>query len=199
MYGYSAAEAQHMNYEVLVPEEERARFCGRLAAIARGEKVESLEVRRRTKNGGMLDVWLTFTKLADDRGRSTGVATTERDITDRKQSEKELKAALGRLEEADRRKSAMFHELLEVAPDAMLIAGSDGTIKFVNSQLLRMFGYEREELLGKPVETLVPDRFRDLHLQHREHFAVEPRSGTSHRGSSSRCGCASNCKRRSCC
>ena len=115
MYGYSAAEARHMNYEALVPEEERARFRGRLAAIARGEKGESLEVQRLTKDGRILDVRLTFTKLADDRGRPSGVATTERDITDRKHADKELKAALGRLEEADRRKNEFLgmlsHEL----------------------------------------------------------------------------------------
>jgi len=115
MYGYSAAEAIQMNYEALVPEEHRGDFRSRLAAIARDEKVESLEVRRRTKDGRVLDVWLTFTKLADDRGRPTGVASTERDITDRKRAEKELKAAMGRLEEADRRKneflSMLSHEL----------------------------------------------------------------------------------------
>jgi len=115
MYGYSAAEAQQMKYEVLVPEENRAQFRGRLAGIARDEKVESLEVQRRTKDGRMLDVWLTFTKLPDDRGRPVGVATTERDVTDRKRSEEELKAALGRLEEADRRKNefltVLSHEL----------------------------------------------------------------------------------------
>src|SRR5262249_25971419 len=115
MYGYSAAEAQQMKYEALVPEENRAQFRGRLAGIARDEKVESLEVRRRTKDGRILDVWLTFTKIPDDRGRPVGVATTERDVTDRKRSEEELKAALGRLEKADRRKNefltVLSHEL----------------------------------------------------------------------------------------
>jgi two-component system CheB/CheR fusion protein len=111
MYGYSAAEAQQMSYEALVPEEDRAQFRGRLAAIARDEKVESVEVRRRTKSGRILEVSLTFTKLADERGRPTGVATTERDITDRKHAEEELKAALARLEEADRRKNEFLNML----------------------------------------------------------------------------------------
>ena len=69
---------------------------------------------------------------------------------------------------------AMFRELLEAAPDAMMIARSDSTIALVNGQLHRMFGYEREELLGKPVEILVPDRFRGVHLQHRERYFGEP-------------------------
>ncbi|HEX9290045.1 MAG TPA: histidine kinase dimerization/phosphoacceptor domain -containing protein [Anaeromyxobacteraceae bacterium] len=71
---------------------------------------------------------------------------------------------------------AMFRWVLEAAPDAMMIARFDSTIALVNGQLHRMFGYEREELLGKPVEVLVPDRFRGIHLQHRERYFGEPRT-----------------------
>ena len=84
MYGYSEDEALKMNIEALVPENERSQARGFLKAIKRGEEIVSLEVKRRTKDGRLLDVWLTITKLVDDQGRPVAVATTERDITGHK-------------------------------------------------------------------------------------------------------------------
>lgn len=68
-----------------------------------------------------------------------------------------------------------FRALLESAPDAMVIVDASGTITLVNAQTERLFGYKREELLGKPVEVLMPDRFRRNHLGHREQYAKVPR------------------------
>jgi two-component system CheB/CheR fusion protein len=66
MYGYTEAEALGMNIETLVPPEARKAALGFLDSIKRGELVESLEVRRKTKGGRILDVGLTTTKLVDD-------------------------------------------------------------------------------------------------------------------------------------
>ena len=60
-----------------------------------------------------------------------------------------------------------FRGLLEAAPDAMVIVDDTGIIRLVNAQTEALFGYDREELLGRPVEMLVPDRFRDQHTAHR--------------------------------
>jgi len=65
--------------------------------------------------------------------------------------------------------------LLEAAPDAMVITAGDGRIVRVNSQTERLFGYSREELVGQPIEVLVPERFRGLHPAHRAAYAGEPR------------------------
>jgi PAS domain S-box-containing protein len=91
MYGYSKDEALQMNVEALVPEEGRAQARGFLETIARGEEVASLEVSRLTKDGRTLEVWLTTTKLVDDQGRAVAVATTERDVTERKRAEEALR------------------------------------------------------------------------------------------------------------
>lgn len=64
--------------------------------------------------------------------------------------------------------------LLEAAPDAMVVVGRDGTILLVNAQTERLFGYRRDELLGRPLETLVPRRFRSRHISLRAEFAVAP-------------------------
>jgi PAS domain-containing protein len=65
-----------------------------------------------------------------------------------------------------------FRALLESAPDAMVIVDGAGTIRLVNAQTEAVFGYRREELLGRPVEILVPGRFRADHPAHRTGYAA---------------------------
>ncbi|MFD5255387.1 PAS domain S-box protein [Streptomyces bobili] len=60
-----------------------------------------------------------------------------------------------------------FRGLLEAAPDAMVIVDDRGTVRLVNAQTEALFGYRREELLGHPVDLLLPHRFRDQHIAHR--------------------------------
>ncbi|GHF34628.1 MULTISPECIES: PAS domain S-box protein [Streptomyces] len=66
---------------------------------------------------------------------------------------------------------ARFQGLLESAPDAMVIVDDTGTVQLVNAQTEAVFGYCREELLGRPVEILVPRRFRGQHPAHRRDYA----------------------------
>jgi PAS domain S-box-containing protein len=69
-----------------------------------------------------------------------------------------------------------FHGLLEGAPDAIVIADAHGTIVLVNGQAERLFGYDRLELIGKPVETLIPERYRANHPHHRATYFVDPKA-----------------------
>lgn len=75
-----------------------------------------------------------------------------------------------------RRAEAKFRALLEAAPDAMVIGDSDGRIVLVNAQTEKLFGYPRAELLGQPVEMLMPERFRGRHVGHRDGYAHQPRT-----------------------
>lgn len=68
----------------------------------------------------------------------------------------------------------LFRSLLEAAPDAILIVNRHGLIKLVNSQVERMFGYSRDELLGQTMEILVPDLLKERHVAHRADYAAAP-------------------------
>ncbi|WP_348820047.1 EAL domain-containing protein [Fontimonas sp. SYSU GA230001] len=76
---------------------------------------------------------------------------------------------------AERRKDEdRFRRLLESAPDAMVIVDREGRIVLVNAQTERLFGYARSELIGQPVEILVPERLAKVHRGHRDHYLQHP-------------------------
>jgi len=67
-----------------------------------------------------------------------------------------------------------FVGLLEAAPDAMVCADASGQIALVNAQAERLFGYRRDELVGQPVELLVPEAARAVHPDHRAVYVADP-------------------------
>jgi len=105
----------------------------------------------------MTEVSYNASIFLDAAGKLQGVFAAARDITERKRAEEK------------------FRGLLESAPDALVIVNKQGEIVLVNSQTERLFGYARAELLGKPVETLVPERFRNRHPEHRSGYFSDPR------------------------
>ena len=80
MYGYSKAEALTMNVRDIVPKGKEKETLGLIKKVKKGEDITSFKTKRTTKDGKILDVWLTVTKLADPEGNPVQMATTERDL-----------------------------------------------------------------------------------------------------------------------
>jgi PAS domain S-box-containing protein len=68
-----------------------------------------------------------------------------------------------------------YEKLLESAPDAMVFVNPEGKIVFVNAQLERLFGYSQEELTGKDIEILIPERYHAHHRRHVADYFTSPR------------------------
>ena len=83
LYGWNEAEALTMNSLEMMPANARAEAITLYQRLSKGENLRSFESQRITRGGKILDIWITLTALVDDAKQPVGVATTERNITDR--------------------------------------------------------------------------------------------------------------------
>jgi len=127
--------------------------------------VGDVDFRLRRRDGGDLWVIIRSTPLLDSQGRYAGLLAMFTDITERKRTEEERAQLLARAEaaRAQAKAEARFRELMEAAPDAILQIDRQGQIVLVNRTTEKLFGYRRDELVGKSVEILIPSRFRERH------------------------------------
>jgi PAS domain S-box-containing protein len=105
-----------------------------------------------------------------------GTVTILADNSRQRRSEREIQGLMEQAEQAltQARADRRFRALLEAAPDAIIEADRDGRILTLNAVTEQLFGFTREELLGQPVETLVPDHARARHSGHRAGYEAHP-------------------------
>ncbi len=121
----------------------------KLMEIAPTGRLTNLEVDVRTMDGSTIPVSFSLGLMHDKQNKITGVLAVARDMREHRSLINSLVAARTR-----------FQELLEFAPDAIILANQEGVITLVNSQTEKLFGFRRDELLGQSVEVLTPERLR---------------------------------------
>lgn len=164
LYGWTSPEAVgRVSHEILQttfpePQEELAR------KLERDGHWEG-ELMHRTRRGQrvtLLSRWIRELGVAEPHVMETSVDMSER----------QQRVAAEEATRLERR----FRQLLEAAPDAIVEVAADGKIVLINRVAEEMFGYVRDELLGQPVDVLVPDAIRRMHYRHRDGYLEQPKT-----------------------
>jgi PAS domain S-box-containing protein len=150
----------------------------RLEAQLQGGPRESAELLSRRKDGTTLPVEVRSAPWRDEQGEPKGAVLIVSDMTARQALQRELMELTEQESEARRtvRAERRFRELLEAAPDAILEVDRDGRVVMTNRAAEEMFGYSREELLGRSVDQLIPKNLRETHQRHRANYWDAPRT-----------------------
>lgn len=106
--------------------------------------------------------WVSTTKvpLPDEQGNIIGTVGISHDITSQKEAE------------------ANFRRVIDAAPNPLVVVNGEGHIEFVNTVTISLFGYEKEELIGKRIEILIPERLRHEHEVQFSQYLKHPTSRT---------------------
>jgi PAS domain S-box-containing protein len=169
MFGYARQELIGQAVELLIPERFHSVHPKHRRAYSSQPRVRAmgagLELFGRRKDGTEIPVDIMLSPLGMAEGHR--LLAVVRDISHKKLAEQAL-----------RRSEQQFRSLFEFSPDAIVVASREGKIAEVNTQVEKVFGYSRSELLGQPIEILIPERFRETHPKHRADYAAHSRVRT---------------------
>lgn len=161
LFGYKAQEIIGKPNALLIPRESLAEETAVTERLYYSLRIQHYETVRLTKSGAKLQISLTVAPLKDEHGVVIGAVKIARDISRHKE-----------LEETAARLRLVF----EAAPNGMVMVNERGVITMVNSQMERLFGYARAEMLGQTIELLLPERFRGSHPGQRAEFFDFPQT-----------------------
>lgn len=164
VFGYHAEEALGLTLESLIVPEGGVKEEEAVLREAVKSGRSTFESIRSHKDGSLVYVVVTCKPVFNAEGELDHVAYSKKDIT-------HLKV----LRDA-KLVEAKFRDLLESTPDAIIMANPTGRIVLATSQAVKLFGYEYSELLGQPVDLLLPERYRSVHVGHRANYFGQPRT-----------------------
>lgn len=164
--GYEAEEFFGKSYaELFTPEDQASGRPARLLAEATVRGSVRDEGWRIRKDGSRFWCVAVLTALKHEDGSLLGFGEIAKDTTAQHDAVEEL-----------RRSEERFRQLLEMAPDAIVIVDGSGNIVRINAKTERLFGYRPDELLDQKIEILMPERFRARHPQQRDGFISSPQA-----------------------
>jgi PAS domain S-box-containing protein len=131
LFGFTAEEAIGKSIDIIVPDDHRAELRIILAKIRGGENVDHHETVRQTRDGRRIDVSFSISPIKSPSGAIIGACKIARDVTGHRLAEENLKLAV------------------ETSASGILMTDPVGHIVMVNSEIEKLFGYRREELLGR--------------------------------------------------
>ncbi|MFY9509720.1 MAG: PAS domain S-box protein [Rubrivivax sp.] len=163
IFGHAEAEALGRRYsELVVPEDRRDDDERQRAAASNGEVLHQRATLRCRHDGALLYADCSTRALHAADGRLRGWLISTRDVT-----ALTVERDAGWLEDR-------YRDLLEWVPDAIVIANEIGRIVLFNSQSETMFGVPRAEMIGRPIESLLPQRYGAAHVGHRLRYQHKP-------------------------
>jgi PAS domain S-box-containing protein len=143
--------------------------------------VPKYDIRRPEAEGGGFEErhWnLVNSPVFGEGGRVAYIIHHVEDVTDKVLLKRQQGEQARAFRELSVRAQERYSQLLDTAPDAMVVVGDDRRITLVNVQTERLFGYPRAELIGQPLTLLIPERFRHAHAGHEARFFSKPSSRT---------------------
>jgi PAS domain S-box-containing protein len=152
LYGYSAEEVRGRPITLLAPPDRRDEIPQILERLKRGERIERLETVRVSEDGKLIDVSLTISPIKDGAGTITGASTIARDITGRKEADKERESLL----ERDRAAQEQVRNILESISDGFYALDRQWRYTYVNQRAARLARRPREELIGSNIWETFP-------------------------------------------
>ena len=168
MFGWRSEEVLGKPIPTIPPDRQQE-FHQLLDSQLHGSGQTGYETVRVSKDGRLLPVSLWTAPLRDAEGRIKGKLSVIVDITERENLMSRAQAA-----RAEAVASERFRNLLEIAPDPILEVDGEGKIVLSNNEAEKLFGWTRDELIGRPVEDLIPERYRGTHFRNRDHYAAHP-------------------------
>ena len=162
--GYSAEELTSRTYQDITHTDDLETDVGLAGQLERGEIPRyQLEKRYFRKDGTIVVVMLSASILRGPDGESRYYIAQIEDVTKRRQAEDALRLS-----------EAKFSGIVSIASDAIVSADEQQRITIFNNGAERIFGYTKQEVMGAPLDRLIPERFRPMHRAHIEEFARGP-------------------------